>query len=89
MFSNQVISAGFQSLSPGKTLSYTNRPPLATWLHRLKDSNAQLMSWNLILQQHQFTVQHRAGRANGNADALSRAFSINATGVVQEKGGGV
>ena len=27
----------------------------------------------LALQPYQFTVEHRAGRLNGNADALSRA----------------
>ena len=59
------------------------------WLDRLKDSNARLTRWSLILQQYQFSVQHRSGRANGNADALSRAYSVDATSVSPEKGGGV
>ena len=43
------------------------------WLDRLKDSNPRLARWSLALQPYQFTVEHRAGRLNGNADALSRA----------------
>ncbi len=47
------------------------------WLHKLKDKNARLASWSLILQQYTFTVSHRAGSTNGNADALSRASLEN------------
>ena len=43
------------------------------WLDRLKDSNPRLARWSLALQPYQFTVEHRAGHLNGNADALSRA----------------
>ena len=43
------------------------------WLDRLKDSNPRLARWSLALQPFQFTVEHRAGLLNGNADALSRA----------------
>lgn len=40
------------------------------WLDKLKDKNARLAKWSLILQQYTFTMVHHA---NGNADALSRA----------------
>ena len=43
------------------------------WLDRLKETNSRLTRWSLALQPFQFTVQHRAGKANANADALSRA----------------
>ena len=43
------------------------------WLDRLKDNNPRLAQWSLALQPYQFTVEHRAGMLNGNADALSRA----------------
>ena len=56
------------------------------WLDRLKDSNSRLTRWSLALQPFQFTVTHRSGKANGNADALSRAAT---TTVLPEKGGGM
>ena len=42
------------------------------WLHHFKEKNARLTRWSLILQPYTFTVQHRKGQANANADALSR-----------------
>ena len=59
------------------------------WLDRLKENNARLTRWNLALQPYQFTVQHRSGRANGNADALSRVDLARQTAMSPEKGGGV
>ena len=44
-----------------------------TWLDKLKDKNSRLARWSLVLQQYTFRVIHRAGSANGNADALSRS----------------
>ena len=43
------------------------------WLDRMKCDNARLTRWSLSLQPYRFTVQHRAGSLNGNADALSRS----------------
>ena len=48
------------------------------WLSKLKDKNARLTRWSLYLQGYSFEVMHRAGVANGNADALSRA-ALNTT----------
>ena len=44
------------------------------WLDRLKDTNARLTRWCLALQQFHFSVEHRAGSQNANADGLSRMF---------------
>ena len=44
------------------------------WLDRLKGSNAKLTRWSLALQPYHFTIKHRPGAQNNNADALSRAF---------------
>ena len=44
------------------------------WLDRLKDMNARLTRWSLALQQFYFSVEHRAGAKNANADGLSRMF---------------
>ena len=58
------------------------------WLNRLKDNNARLTRWSLELQQYSFDIQHRAGSANANADALSRAFGPSDATLSQEMGGG-
>ena len=42
------------------------------WLQACKDSNPRLIRWSLHLQCFKFTVRHRPGRLNGNADALSK-----------------
>ena len=42
------------------------------WLQQFRDKNARLTRWSLALQPYTFTVQHRKGRDNGNADGLSR-----------------
>ena len=42
-----------------------------TWMERLKHTNSRLARWSLALQPFHFTIKHRAGKDNGNADALS------------------
>ncbi len=32
------------------------------------------MRWALKLQSYEFSIEHRRGHANGNADGLSRQF---------------
>ena len=59
------------------------------WLNRLKDSNARLTRWSLELQSYSFSVHHRAGQANANADGLSHSHNPDATSLSQEKEGGV
>ncbi|XP_072182290.1 uncharacterized protein [Diadema setosum] len=49
----------------------TDHNPLS-WLKQLKTKNARLMRWSLALQSYPMVVEHRSGRMNGNADALSR-----------------
>lgn len=43
-----------------------------TWLMNFKEPEGQVARWITALQEYQFEIQHRAGRAHGNADALSR-----------------
>ena len=38
----------------------------------MTDSHGRLARWALALQPYQFTIVHRAGTANVNADGLSR-----------------
>lgn len=43
-----------------------------TWLRTLRDAKGQLARWILALQELDFEIVHRPGRAHGNADGLSR-----------------
>ena len=43
-----------------------------TWLRNFKEPEGQLARWLEQLQELQFDIVHRRGRAHGNADALSR-----------------
>lgn len=43
-----------------------------TWLLNFKNPEGQVARWLEALQEHDFEIQHRAGRHHGNADALSR-----------------
>ena len=49
----------------------TDHQPLK-WLNEAKEKNKRLTRWSLDLQPFCFQVEHRKGRANGNADGLSR-----------------
>ena len=42
------------------------------WLMNLKHPTPKLQRWALDLSEYEFTITHRAGRKNSNADALSR-----------------
>ncbi|CAB4405679.1 unnamed protein product [Rhizophagus irregularis] len=42
------------------------------WLQTSKIPTGRRVRWIMQLQQYDFTIQHRAGKANANADALSR-----------------
>ena len=62
----------FQAYLYGRKFSALTDHNAVSWLMNIKESTGLLARWALLLQQHDFTVQHRAGKNNGNADALSR-----------------
>ena len=43
-----------------------------TWLRRLAEPVGQQARWLEIMEEYQYTIEHRSGVAHGNADALSR-----------------
>ena len=45
------------------------------WLHNFKEPEGQLTRWLERLEEFQFEVVHRRGKAHCNADALSRMLS--------------
>ena len=49
----------------------TDHQPLL-WLMRARDLNGQYARWQLLLQEYDFEVEHRAGVKHQNADTLSR-----------------
>jgi len=56
----------------GKHFKIQTEHRALVWLDQLKDKNARLTRWSLALQLYSFTVAHRKGRDNDNADVLSR-----------------
>jgi hypothetical protein len=50
----------------------TDHQPLS-WLQRMKDSNARLTRWSLLIQPYRFDIKYRKGGDNKNADGLSRS----------------
>ena len=46
------------------------------------ENEGKLCRWALQLQEFKFQFRYRKGSHNTNADALSRCFSVAATGVV-------
>ena len=51
------------------------------WLHNFKEPEGQLARWLEKLEEFQFEVVHRKGKAHCNADALSRMFSQQSVNV--------
>lgn len=49
----------------------TDHKPL-TWLHSVKDPTSRLLRWRLKLAEYEYDISYKAGKANVNADALSR-----------------
>ena len=43
-----------------------------TWLAKLDDTNPRLARWILLLSEYDFRILYRPGKANKNADGLSR-----------------
>ena len=51
------------------------------WLHNLKEPEYQLARWLEKLEEFQFEVVHRKGKAHCNPDALSLMFSQQSSSV--------
>ncbi len=42
------------------------------WLHNITQPNGRMTRWALLLGEYKFTVKHKPGKSNCDADALSR-----------------
>lgn len=54
-----------------KFILVTDHKPLM-WLHRVKDPTSRLLRWRFKLQEYEYDIVYKQGKANCNADALSR-----------------
>ncbi len=61
------------------------------YLNTMKNSNPRQTQWSLALQPFNFSITHKAGSLNGNADGLSRQAwdEDGAPASQQEKKGGM
>ena len=66
-----------------KFLIVTDHKPLM-WLMSLKEPNSKLVRWRLKLAEFEFEIVYKKGKANTNADALSRIKLINPDGTYHE-----
>ena len=64
----------FQVYLIGRTFTIQTDHRSLAWLDRMKDANARLTRWSLLLQSYTFNVEYRAGGKNGNAGGLSRQW---------------
>ena len=62
----------FRSYLEGSTFTVQTDHNHLTHLGNLKDSHGRLARWVLSLQPYNFAIVHRSGKANANADGLSR-----------------
>ena len=61
----------------------TDHQPLVH-MNNLRDVGGRVTRWSMFLQQFRFTVRHKAGKLNGNADGLSRTPSIQLAAAISQ-----
>ncbi|KMQ83357.1 enzymatic polyprotein endonuclease reverse [Lasius niger] len=62
----------------------TDHKPLI-WLFNVTDPGSRLIRWRLKLEEYDYEIIHKAGRANANADALSRHVIQDANNIKREE----
>ena len=66
-----LATQNFRFYLLGKPFQWITDNRALNWLHSL-EPKGRIARWIMDLQDFSFTVQHRAGKDNANADALSR-----------------
>jgi len=62
----------------------TDHKPLI-WLFNVNDPGSRLIRWRLKLEEYDYEIIHKTGRANANADALSRNVRRDAPRLEKER----
>jgi len=62
----------------------TDHKPLI-WLFSVNDPGSRLIRWRLKLEEYDYEIIHKAGRANTNADALSRNVKCDTCERIEER----
>ena len=78
----------FQVYLIGKTFVIQTDHRALHWLQRFREKSSRLTWWSLQLQPYTFSVQHRRGQDNANADALSRLDTCTTQNFVPDEEGG-
>ena len=68
----KLATSAFRVYQLGRHFQIVTDHRSLEWLDRLKETNSRLTQWSLALQSFDFSITHRPGKDNGNADALSR-----------------
>ena len=85
VLSNQTGIQAFSTYLLGRKFKVQTDHRSLKWLSQLKESNSRLTRWSLFLQTYDFSISHRSGKKNANADTLSRLG--HQTCLMQEKEG--
>jgi len=62
----------------------TDHKPLI-WLFNVNDPGSRLIRWKLKLEEYDYEIIHKVGRANANANALSRNVRRDAPRLEEER----
>jgi RNase H-like domain found in reverse transcriptase len=69
----------FKSYLYGPQFTWITDAKCRTWLDRVQDTSSKLLSWCLYKQGTDFSVQHKPGKDNVVADAVSRIILDSAS----------
>ena len=66
------VTTHFRQYLFGNSFTLVTDHEPVRWILTTQKLTEKLIRWSLLLQEHDFTVVHRAGTDNANVDCLSR-----------------
>ncbi|KAL4132719.1 hypothetical protein QTP88_009828 [Uroleucon formosanum] len=70
------IAYALRTLNKAEINYNTTEKELSSIVWGIKDPGSRLTRWQLKLEEYQYTIQHKPGASNTNADALSRIHRV-------------